>query len=391
MENFTYHNPAKIIFGKGSQKQIGDELNNDSSVLLVYGGDFVKELGIYAELIQQFEEKNIRHYDFDKVVPNPQVEHVREAIEICRKNQVDFILAIGGGSAIDTAKAVAIGVPYTGDVWDFFTGQVAEKDLESALPIGTLLTLPSSGSEMSNAAIISNGQTKLGFEHELLIPKFSVLNPEYTLSLPEYQTFVGIADIFSHLLERYFSDTEDVNLTDFMLEGAMKSLLINAEKLKKDMQNYQNRAEIMWSATIAHNNVLDTGRVSDWGSHRIEHELSAQYNITHGEGMAIVFPAWMAYAAKEKPAKLAQLATRVFHHDPFVNTNEELALLAARSVQQFFISLGMRKNLSDFEIDDKDFQLMANRATANGNVGHYLELNADKINAVLEISLENEF
>lgn len=390
MENFTYYNPAKIIFGNDSQKAIQKELKNVRSVLLVYGGDFVKQLGIYDELVTLFEENAIAHVDFDKVVPNPQIGHVREAIDLCREHHVDFVLAIGGGSAIDTAKAVAIGTPYTGDVWDFFTGQATEEDLVSALPIGTILTLPSSGSEMSNAAILSNDQTKLGFEHDLLIPQFSVLNPEYTLGLPDYQTFVGIADIFSHMLERYFSDSTHVNLTDFMLEGAMKSLLINAADLKKDLQNYQARAEIMWSATMAHNNVLDTGRISDWGSHRIEHEISAQYNVTHGEGMAIVFPAWMAYAATEKPQKLAQLAVRVFGHDPIVYSEKELALLATRSVQQFFHSLGMRKNLTELEIDDRDFQVMADRAVLNGSVGHYIRLDSEKIQQVLTIALTNE-
>ncbi|MDH6363957.1 alcohol dehydrogenase YqhD (iron-dependent ADH family) [Enterococcus sp. PF1-24] len=389
MENFTYYNPAKIIFGKGSEAHIATEISlYAKNVLLVYGGNFIKELGIYDALVKQFDEVNITYFEFNKVIPNPRLEHVKEAITICKENEINFILAIGGGSAIDTAKAVAVGALDDGDVWDFYTGK---RTPQTALPIGTVLTLPSSGSEMSNASIISKDLEKLGLEHDLIIPKFSVLNPEYTLNLPSYQTAVGIADIFSHLLERYFSESAYVHLTDHLLEGAMKSLLINSQLLQKDSHDYNCRAEIMWSASVAHNNLLDTGRISDWGSHRIEHEISAQYNVTHGEGMAIIFPAWMAYVAQVKPEKLAQLAIRVFNRDAIAYSIEELALFAVKDVQNFFLQLGMKKNLTDLQIDNRDFSIMAQRATKNGSVGHYITLDAVTIEEILTIALDNQF
>lgn len=389
MENFTYYNPAKIIFGRDGQEKIAEEISAYSSnILLVYGGKSIKSLGIHDTVIKQLNQKKITYFEFEKVVPNPLLEHVKEAIDICKNNNIGFILAIGGGSAIDTAKAVALGAVYDGDVWDFYTGKSSP---EKALPIGTVLTLPSSGSEMSNASIISKDKEKLGFEHTLIIPKFSILNPEYTLELPIYHTFVGIADILSHLLERYFSDSTYVSLTDNMLEGAMTSLIANAYKLQKNLSSYELRAEIMWTASVAHNNFLDTGRISDWGSHRIEHELSAQYNITHGEGMAVIFPAWMAYAAKIKPRKLAQLAVRVFNFDPFVYSTDELAILAAKSVHHFFCDLGMKKNLEELNIDSLDFTTMAQRATKNGPVGHYLTLTEADIINILSIALKNDF
>lgn len=387
MENFHYYNPAKILFGKNADQQVGKEIKKyGQRVLLVYGGTFVKELGIYDNLIQQFLEENITFVEFDKVVSNPLVEHVEEAIALCKEHDIQFVLAIGGGSAIDTAKAVAVGAHYSGPVWDFYDGTA---EPTAALPVGTILTIPSSGSEMSNCSILSKDEAKVGLETDFIIPVFSVLNPTYTYSLPVYQTSVGIADIFSHLLERYFSNSENVNLTDFMLEGAMKSLIINAAKVLQDPSNYDYRAEIMWTASVAHNNLLDTGRVADWASHRIEHELSAQYNITHGEGMAIVFPAWMTYMTEHHPAKLAQLAMRVFNADGVAFSTEELAAQATQKVKTFFQSLGMAKNLTELNIDDQDFLKMATRATQNGPVGHYVPLDAEKIVDILMIALEN--
>lgn len=251
-------------------------------------------------------------------------------------------MAVGGGSAIDTAKAVALGIPYEGDVWDFFEkGGIPQQ----VLPIGVIATLPASGSETSNAAILSNGEWKLGFEDNKIIPRFAIMNLEYTLGLPEFQTAAGVADILSHLLERYFSEIEHTDVTDYLIEGGVRALLINGKRLKENPRNIDARAEIQWLATIAHNNLLDTGRIGDWGSHRIEHELSGQYGITHGEGMAIVLPAWIRYAAKVKPYKLSQL-----------------------------------------DIDETHFHDMAKRATRKGSVGHYIKIDEEKFVEILNLA-----
>ena len=387
MVNFQYYNPAKIVFGQGAQNELKRLLQEEkvTSLLMVYSGDFIKTLGIYDTVKNITEELGIAFYENGNVVPNPSIDLVRELVSLGKEKDIDFVLAVGGGSSVDTAKAVALGVPYDGDTWEFFAdGAIPEK----VLPVGVITTLPASGSETSNAAIISNGVWKLGFEDDRIIPKFAIMNPEYTLGLPQYQTSCGIADILSHLLERYFSDVKNTDVTDYLIEGAVKALLINAERLVKNPSDINARAEVQWLASIAHNNLLDTGRVADWGSHRIEHELSAQYGLTHGEGMAIVLTAWTKYMAKEKPWKLAQLSNRVFGTDTFHYTEEESALILSDKLKAFFISLGLRVSLKELNIGREHFSVMADRATKNGKqtVGHYVPLDQKKIQDILEIA-----
>ncbi len=387
MINFRYHNPAKIIFGRGTEKEIETLIKqlNVKSLLMVYSGDFIKTLGIYDTVKQACNANSIKYLECGKVIPNPKVELVRELIEIGRKESVDFVLAVGGGSSIDTAKAVAMGIPYDGDVWDFFEGKTF---VEKVLPIGVISTIPASGSETSNATIISNGLSKMGFEDDRIIPKFAIMNPEFTLGLPAYQTSCGLADILSHLLERYFTTTKQVDTTDFLIEGAIKALLINSERIMKNPKNYDARAEVQWLASIAHNNLLDTGRISDWGSHRIEHELSAQYNITHGEGMAVILVAWTKYMADIKPEKLAQLANRVFNIDYHDYSLTEMAFKLSSCLENFFKSLNLRTSLKEFDIDNRYFEDMALRATSNGTdtVGHYVPLDKSKIIEILNLA-----
>ena len=386
MVNFQYRNPAKIVFGPGSQKELAGLLKEAkaTSLLMVYSGDFIKELGIFDEVKAACGELGISFAENGSVQPNPSVELVRELVRAGQEKNVDFVLAVGGGSSIDTAKATAMGIPYDGDVWDFFfNGAVPEE----VLPVGVITTLPASGSETSNAAILSNGQWKLGFEDYRIVPKFAVMNPEYTLTLPPYQTSCGIADVLSHLLERYFSDVKHTDVTDYLIEGAVKALMLNGKRLMKAPSDIDARAEVQWMASIAHNNLLDTGCISDWGSHRIEHELSAQYGITHGEGMAVVLVAWTKYVAKEKPWKLAQLAVRVFGADPFDYTEEELAQILSDKLKEFFLSLGLKTTLTELGIGREHFAEMAQRATRNGNVGHYVSLDEKKFQEILEEAL----
>ena len=325
----------------------------------------------------------IDFYENGNVVPNPSIELVRELVVLGKEKNVDFVLAVGGGSAIDTAKATALGIPYEGDVWDFFEKGVSP---ETVLPLGVISTLPASGSETSNAAILSNGVWKLGFEDNRIIPKFAIMNPAYTVGLPNFQTFAGVADILSHLLERYFSDVKHTDVTDYLIEGAVQALLVNGKRLKANPKDLNARSEIQWLATVAHNNILDTGRIGDWGSHRIEHELSGQYGITHGEGMAVVLPAWVRYVANVKPWKLSQLAVRVFHEDAYNHTEAENALALADHLEHFFRELGLRTRLSELGIDDKYFADMAKRATRNGTVGHYLPLDEHIFVEILKIA-----
>ena len=386
MISFEYYNPAKIIFGEESEKNLKGLLKsyNVKSLLLVYSGDFIKTLGIYSVIEDAVNELGIKFSENGNVVPNPSVELVRELVKQGKKDNVDFVLAVGGGSSIDTAKAVALGIPYDGDVWDFFEKGAQAKEV---LNIGVIATTASSGSETSNAAIISNGEWKLGFEDDRIIPKFAIMNPKFTAGLPRFQTSVGVADVLSHLLERYFSDAKHSDTTNYLIEGAIKALLLNAERLIENPQDVNARAEVQWLASVAHNNFLDAGRIADWGSHRIEHELSAQYGITHGEGMAIVFTAWTKYAAEVKPWRLALLASRVFGVDAYDYTEKERALKLSEILEAFFKKIGVKTRLTELGISDKDFDTMAKRATRNGAVGHYIPLDAKAFTEVLKLAI----
>jgi len=386
MIGFSYYNPARIVFGEGSERKLADLLREHkvTSLLLVYSGDFIKTLGIYGAVLDAVTELGIDFSESGEVVPNPSIELVRKLVAQGRRDRVDFVLAVGGGSSIDTAKAVAIGIPYEGDVWDFFEKGVSP---ERVLPIGVIATTASSGSETSNAAILSNGEWKLGFEDDRIIPKFAIMNPRYTAGLPTYQTAVGIADVYAHLLERYFSDETHSDTTDFLIEGAIRALLVNGERLIADPTDINARGELQWLASVAHNNFLDAGRTADWGSHRIEHELSAQYNITHGEGMAVVLPAWTKYMAERKPWRPALLATRVYSADSFLYDEKQRAYILAEELTRFFRKLSLRTTLTELGIGDKDFAVMAKRATRNGPVGHYLPLTAEAIEEILRLAL----
>lgn len=393
MVNFEYYNPAKIIFGTDVKEKLKIQLaeNKTSSLLLIYSGEFVKDLGIYDIVKSSAEELGITFAENGNVVPNPEISLVRELIATAREKKTDLILAVGGGSSVDTAKAVALGTQYQGDPWDFFEqGAYPEgTDAEHVLKIGVITTLPSSGSETSNAAILSNGTRKVGFEDNAIIPSFAIMNPEYTFGLPRFQTAAGVADILSHILERYFSDVQHTDVTDYLLEGATKALFANGPKVLENPKDYDARAEIQWLASIAHNNLLDTGRIGDWGSHRIEHELSAFYGITHGEGMAVVLPAWMKYMAGVKPWKIAQFAVRVLGADTFTHTEEENALYAAESVKAFYKSLGLKTSLTELGINEEHFDEMAAQATKNGTspVGHYVPLDEKRFKEILKLAL----
>ena len=388
MNNFVYYNPAKVAFGKNAIDNIEtffEELGT-TSVLMVYSGDFIKQLGIYDKVHEITEKKGIKLIESGEVVPNPSIELVRNLVEEARTNAVDLVLAIGGGSSIDTAKATALGIGYEGDVWDFFIKDIVP---EKVVNIGVVSTLPSSGSETSNAAILSNGLYKKGFEHDKIIPKFAIMDPVYTLTLPGYQTAVGVADILAHLLERYFTTVEHVDITDYLIEGAIKSIVLNGKRIVKDPGNLDVRAEIQWTATIAHNNLLDTGRVGDWASHRIEHELSAQYGITHGEGMAVAFVAWTKYMAGVRPEKLAQLANRVLGVDYHDHSLEEMALILSDWLKDFYgRDLGLATTLAELNIGSEHFEEMAKRATNNdaNAVGHYVTVDVKTFVEILKLA-----
>ena len=381
MDNFTFHNPTKIIFGKATENKVGAEVKRYSQkVLLCYGGGSIKRTGLYDRVINSLKENNIEYFQISGVKPNPRLSLVKEGIKLCREKNINFILAVGGGSVIDTAKAIAVGVPYEGDVWDFYVGKARVK---AALPVGTILTIPAAGSEASNSSVITNeeGWYKKGLTTDYIYPVFSILNPELTYTLPAYQTACGAADMMAHIMERYFTNTDNVELTDRLCEATLKTIINNVPKAIEDPEDYNSRAEIMWSATIAHNNLLNTGRIGDWASHAIEHELSAIYDIPHGAGLSIIFPAWMKYVYSHDINRFLQFSARVWDVDFHFSSPEEIALEGINRTMNFFKSIGLPVTLREAGISDDKFEEMAGKCTNFGQhtVGNFVKLTRDDI------------
>lgn len=387
MENFTYYNPARILFGRNTEAQVGREMKRlGSRVLLVYGGGSIKRSGLYDTVVRSLTDEGLSYVELPGVKPNPRLALVREGIRLCREHQVDAILAVGGGSTIDTAKAVAFGVPYEGDVWDFFEGKAEIRD---ALPIGVVLTIPAAGSESSDSCVITKeeGLLKRSAASERMIPRFAILNPAFTCTLPAYQTACGATDILAHLMERYFTQTAHVDFTDRLLEAAMRTIINYTPMALEHPDNYDIRAELMWAGTVAHNNLLDTGRIADWASHGIEHELSALYDIAHGAGLAMVFPAWMKYVCHAGMSRFVQFAVRVFDVDLAFGEPEQIVAQGIRRLEAYLQSIGLPIRLSEAGIDDSRFREMAEKATRSGPAGHFQELYAQDVENIYRLAL----
>lgn len=389
MINFNYYNPARIIFGKEEEKNIGKYVKDSGKkVLLHYGGGSIKKYGVYDSVVKSLNENNIEFIELSGVKPNPRLSMVYEGIKICKENNIDFILAVGGGSVIDSAKAIAIGAETERDVWDFYMDKAAVP--ESALPIGVVLTIPATGSESSTSSVITNEENgfKRGLNSELIIPKFSILNPELTYTLPEFQTACGCSDIISHMMERYFTQVEHVDFTDRLIEAGIKTVLYNAPIALENPEDYNARAEIMWAGTIAHNNILSTGRIGDWASHQIEHELSGEYDIAHGAGLAIVTPAWMKYVYKDNIEKFAQFAYRVFGVDFEFNSKEAAVLEMINRLEAWYKRIGLPTRLSDINISDDKFDKMSDRCYVNREyVGNFKKIYADDFRKILMLAM----
>ena len=374
MENFVFQNETKIIFGRGYEDRVGEEIKRyGRRVLLHYGGKSIKESGLYKKILKYLEASGLDLVELPGVQPNPILGLVEKGIEICREEKLDFILAVGGGSVIDSAKAIAVGVPYEKNVWDFYSGKA---DAKSSLPVGVVLTLPASGSEASSSSVITNedGLYKRYYEAEILRPKFAILNPETTFTLPSFQTACGAVDIMAHVMERYFTNAKNVELSDKLCEATLKTVINNTPIALQEPEDYNARAEIMWAGTVAQNDLLGRGRIEDWGSHDIEHELSAIYGIAHGEGLAVVIPAWMKYVYKNDINRFAQFAERVWNIEPDFWNMEKTALAGITKTEEYFRSIGLPTSLKEIGIDEKKFEDMAVKCTKVGSVGNFVKL-----------------
>lgn len=379
MLNFNFQNTTEIIFGKDVETQVGKKVSEyGKKVLLHYGGTSLKKFGLYDKIVKNLKDEGIEIFELGGVLPNPRLSLVREGIKICKDNNIDFILAVGGGSTIDSAKAIGAGVKYDGDVWDFFEGKAV---VSKTLPVGVVLTIPAAGSESSSGSVITNedGWYKKSFGANVVRPKFTIMNPEVTYTLPSYQTAAGAVDIMAHVLERYFTNEKHVELTDRLSEAVLKTVILNTPKALDFPEDYNARAEIMISSTIAHNNLLDMGRESDWASHGIEHELSGIYDITHGAGLAIIFPAWMKYVYKSNMDRFVQFAIRVWNIDMNFNDPESVILEGIKRTEEFFTSIDMPTRLSQANIDGEKFEEMAAKATERGTLGNFVKLTKEDI------------
>ncbi|HZJ83188.1 MAG TPA: iron-containing alcohol dehydrogenase [Clostridia bacterium] len=392
MNNFTFYSPTYFVFGKDTENEAGHYVSRfgGTKVLIHYGGGSVKRTGLLDRVVKSLEDANISYVELGGVMPNPRSGLVYEGIELCRNEGVDFVLAVGGGSTIDSAKAIAAGVKYDGDFWDFY-----EKGLpiEEALPVATILTLAAAGSEGSPDTVITKeeGMLKRGATGEAIRPIFSILNPELTFTLPPEQTANGIADIMAHVFERYFTNTKDVEVTDRLCEAILLTMVKESPKLIENPQDYEARANIMWAGMVAHNNLCGVGREQDWSSHGIEHELSALYDVAHGAGLAVIFPAWMKYVMNHDINRFAQIATRVWGCDMDFANPEVTALEGIKRLEAFWKSLGLPLNFDELGAKEEDIPFMVkNMGLEEGqHRGSFVPLYNEDIEKIYRLALEN--
>ena len=376
MRNFSFYNPARIIFGRGVEEQTGEQVKKyGTKVLLHYGGGSVKRTGVLDKVKASLDAAGVSYIELGGVKPNPRLSLIREGIELCKREGVDFILAVGGGSTIDSSKGIAAGVLYDGDIWDLYL--YPDRQPDKALPVGVVLTIPAAGSESSWASVVTNedGWLKRDICAECLIPRFAIMNPEFTFTLPPYQTACGASDILAHMMERYFTQVDHVDFTDRLLEGAMRTVLNYAPVVVEQPENYDARAEIMWAGTLAHNSLLYTGREGDWASHEIEHELSGMYDIAHGAGLSIIFPAWMRYVWRDNPARFVQFAQRVFDVDLAQAETEAIVNEMLYRLESWYHRIGVPTRFSEAGLDDTKIEEMAKKCMINRQfTGHFRKL-----------------
>jgi len=390
LDNFTFYSPTKFAFGKGTESQAGSLVKEfgGSKVLLHFGGGSVVKSGLLDRVKNSLKDAGISFVELGGVQPNPRDDKVYEGIELCKKEGVDFILAVGGGSAIDSAKAIAMGVCYDGDFWDFYCGKAAP---QKATPVATVLTIAAAGSEGSGDSVITKeeGMVKRGAGGECIRPKFSVLNPELTQTLTAYQTACGITDIMAHVFERYFTNTKDVETTDRLCEAVLLAMINEAPKVIANPNDYQARANIMWAGMVAHNNIVGVGRSQDWNSHGIEHELSGLYDCAHGAGLAVIMPAWMKFVMKHDVMRFAQMAVRIWGCKMDFSNPEKTACEGIQAFRNFLNSIGMPSTLAEVGGKAEDIPtLVKNFGLAEGTkTGGFVNLSSEDIAEIYKLAL----
>ena len=388
MDNFRFYSPTEFIFGKNTVEKAGQCIKKygGTKVLLHYGGQSAIKSGLLAEVENNLKNEFVEYVKLGGVQPNPIDTMVYQGIELCRKEQINFILAIGGGSVIDSAKAIASGVPYAGDFWNFFERTVT---INRALPVATILTIPAAGSEGSQSMVITKEKEglKRAVGSPLIRPVFSIMDPTLTYTLPANQTASGIADMMAHVMERYFTQTQGVDITDRLCEAVLLSIIKEAPIVMQDPRNYEARANLLWAGTVAHNGICGVGREEDWASHGMEHELSALYGVAHGAGLAVMFPAWMQYVYTSGIDRFVQFAVRVWGIE-FTGDKKETALKGINALKEFFSSLGLPVNFDQLGAKASDIDQLVHtlRINSGGQLGAFRRLDMADARAIYEIA-----
>ncbi len=358
MENFEFYTPTKVVFGKGTEMQVGAlvKAQNCKKVLVHFGGNSAKKSGLLDRVFESLKREDIDYISLGGVVPNPRLSKVYEGIELCKKEGVDFILAVGGGSVIDSAKAIGYGMANDCDVWDIYTRKV---EVTGCLPIGAILTISAAGSEMSDSSVITNedGWLKRGFNSNYSRCKFAIMNPELTYTLPKYQTASGAVDILMHTMERYFTQSKSMEITDNISEGLMRTVINNAKILMTEPKNYDARAEIMWSGSLSHNGLTGCGSIGDWACHQLEHELGGMFDVAHGAGLAAVWGSWARYVYKSNVTRFARFAVNVMGVSNDFRNPEKVALEGIKAMENFYHQIDMPTSISELGVRLTDEQI----------------------------------
>ncbi len=386
MDNFSFYSPTEFVFGKGTENKAGELVKKygGTKVLVHYGSGSVVRSGLLDRVCASLEAAGLYFTKLGGVVPNPRDTLVYEGIKICREENIDFILCVGGGSVIDSAKAIAVGTPYDGDFWDFYEGKAR---IQKAISVGTVLTIAAAGSEGSGDSVITkeDGMIKRGAGSDLMRPKFSILNPQLTTTLPPYQTACGATDIMAHVFERYFTNTKEVEITDRLCEAVLITMVKEAPRAIADPENYEVRANIMWAGTVAHTGLVGVGRSQDWNSHGIEHELSGLYDVAHGAGLAVIMPAWMEHVYTHDVMRFAQMATRVFGCQMNFENPEATALEGIKCFRKFLKSIGMPINFAELGAKAEDIPTLVEKfGIGDGQTWGFVRLKKDDITKIYE-------
>ena len=393
MNNFVFYSPTEFVFGKATEMQVGALVRKHGArkVMIVYGGGSVVRSGLLDRVKQSLQEAGIEYCLMGGVQPNPVDTKVYEGIEFCRREQADMLLPVGGGSVIDTAKAIAAGVLYEGDFWDFYIGKAK---VTKALKVAVVLTIPAAGSEGSGNTVITklDGLQKLSLRvPEVLRPVFSIMNPELTYTLPPFQTACGVADMMAHIMERYFTNTQEVEIGDRLCEGTLMAIINEAPKAMRNPEDYGARANLMWAGMIAHNGTCGVGCEEDWASHFLEHEISAIYGVTHGAGLSVIFPAWMTWMVEHNVGKIAQYAVRVWGV-PESEDKKAVALEGIGKLKAFFSSLGLPVTFKELGVENPDIDRLADSLHRNKGelVGNYVKLTKQDSKEIYRLACAGE-